>query len=108
MVEVDKTFNHAVRIAALSVTRNRCFSQLVRCASVGVAGGAYVVEGFCGGLLTFCTVLYDKTDGFLDPDPVELLGDRSGGFVDTAVLLCVHVPGDFVLSLRITHYLFVF
>lgn len=72
-----------------------------------VAHGSYG-GCFSGGFLAVWTILDDETDGLFDSHPMEFFSDGSGCFVDAAVLQRVHISGDLVLSLRITHYLLVF
>ena len=63
---------------------------------------------FDSALFAIRAIFDNKADCFLDADPVEFFCDSGGGFVDASVLGSVHIPSDFVLSLRVTYYLFIF
>ena len=88
------------------------------CRSLSLGGGVGILGSgrgrragggaFLGGIFAFGAILDHEADGFLDPNPVVLLGYGSGGLVDPAMLICVNVAGDLVLTLRVTDDFLVF
>lgn len=73
----------------------------------GCRGWAYN-GAFLGGIFAFGAILDDEAHGFLDPNPMVLLGYCGGGLIDPAMLMRVNVAGNLVLALRITDDFLVF
>ena len=78
-----------------------------RAASFVGRGGVGTRRGGFVDFLAVRAVLDDETDGFFDAHPMELLGDGGGRFVDPAMLLHMHEPGNLILPLRIGHHLLI-
>lgn len=79
----------------------------LRAASFIGRGGVGTCRGGFVDFLAVRAVLDDETDGLFNADPVELLGDGGGRFVDPAMLLHMHDPRNFILPLRVGHHLLV-